>query len=225
VPRIYVPTQTAEDWKRLLADPDLHWKIGRSARTLANCWQDADGFPASLNTALVDARLDLDLLLALPEHRVPLPGGSRPSQTDLFVLARNGTGALITIAVEGKAGEPFGPLVGDWLRDDQGGKVKRLSYLLDILRLPPDAPVDALHYQLLHRTTSAVIEARRFGATNAMMLVHSFGDDRDGYGHFAEFTRALGAQPPRGAIRPAVRDDDLRLWLGWVDGEHKYLEM
>jgi hypothetical protein len=225
VSRIYIPAQSADDWKRLLADPVLHWKIGRSARTLANCWQDVEGFPQSFAAALSDADLDLELLLALPEHRVPLPGGSRPSQTDLFVLARDGTGALITIAVEGKAGEAFGPLVSEWLRDDQGGKTKRLAYLLETLGLPSDAPVDALRYQLLHRTASAVIEAGRFNAEHAMMVVHAFGDDRGGFTDYERFAKVIGALPERGRMVPARSTGEISLWLGWIDGEPRYLEV
>jgi hypothetical protein len=51
---------------------------------------------------------DLEFLVGLPEHSTPLPGGRTASQTDLFVLARRGTGSLVAIAVEGKALEPFG---------------------------------------------------------------------------------------------------------------------
>ena len=222
--RIYVPTRSAEDWKRLLADPELHCKIGRSARTLANCWQDADGFPSSFASALREAELDLELLLALPEHRVPLPGGSRPSQTDLFVLARDATGALVTIAVEGKAGEPFGPVVSEWLRDDQGGKAQRLAYLLETLGLTPDTPLGDLRYQLLHRTASAVIEAGRFNAAQAMMIVHAFGDDRGGFADFESFAQTLGIEPRRGHISLASTTSMVPLWLGWIDGEARYLE-
>jgi hypothetical protein len=224
VSRIYVPTQTAEDWKRLLADPELHWKVGRSARTLANCWQDADGFPESVATALRDADLDLELLLGLPEHRVPLPGGSRPSQTDLFVLARDGTGALTTIAVEGKAGEPFGPIVGEWLADDQGGKTQRLKYLLDTLGVSTEPLPHALRYQLLHRTASALIEAKRFNADQAIMLIHSFGDDLGGYNHFEQFASALGAEAVRGGIVNSTTTTSVPLRIGWIDGERRYLE-
>lgn len=53
---------------------------------------------------------------AFPEHQVPLLGGSRPSQTDLFVVAQS-PGELVSIAVEGKVREPFGPL--GWRMEQQ----------------------------------------------------------------------------------------------------------
>lgn len=41
---IYIPTTSPEDWRRLLAEPDKHWKRGYSARALACCWE-TEGFP------------------------------------------------------------------------------------------------------------------------------------------------------------------------------------
>jgi hypothetical protein len=46
---------------------------------------------------------------------------------------------------------------------------------------------DSVRYQLLHRTASAVIEAERFGARHAVMLVHSFTEENLWFDDFAEF--------------------------------------
>lgn len=54
---------------------------------------------------------NISLLLAFPEHKVALPGGPRPSQNDIFVLAR-GNNQLVSLTVEGKVLEPFGDTVG-----------------------------------------------------------------------------------------------------------------
>jgi hypothetical protein len=53
-----------------------------------------------------------ELLLAIPEHKVRLPGAGRASQTDLWLLIRTPT-ALASVAVEGKVDEPFGETVHD----------------------------------------------------------------------------------------------------------------
>ena len=86
------------------------WKAGYSARTLAHCWEAADGFPSEVAQALsqtTDALLaNLMPLLAVPEFKVPLPGGPRASQNDLFVLARSSSGP-VSIMVEGKVKESF----------------------------------------------------------------------------------------------------------------------
>jgi hypothetical protein len=103
---VYIPADSVHDWRRLLAQPH-HWKAGYSAMAIARCWQEADGFPASIadlfdNSGIADLASP-ELLLALPEHKVPLPPArGRPSQSDVFALARSGT-RLVAIAVEGKA--------------------------------------------------------------------------------------------------------------------------
>ena len=44
---------------------------------------------------------DLDTIFAIPEHKVALPGGARPSQNDVWILAETPAG-LVSISVEGK---------------------------------------------------------------------------------------------------------------------------
>src|SRR3954471_14838451 len=123
--RIYLPSSGSHDWQWLLAQPGKHWKHGASAMALADAWEHADGWPSTVADALRDdAELaEVELLLALPEHHVPLPGGSRASQTDLFVLARIRSGELVAMAVEGKAEEPFGDhAVEDWRSKEGAGR-------------------------------------------------------------------------------------------------------
>ena len=94
MPQILIPTRSADDWKHLLAQPDLHWQPGFSAMTLARCWEAsaANGFPpevaAAIQTAGRDDWMALRLLIAIPEYKVALPGGARASQTDLVALAQ-----------------------------------------------------------------------------------------------------------------------------------------
>jgi hypothetical protein len=75
---IYIPAMKPEDWSRFLAEPK-HWKKGYSAMSLAMCWQEADGFPDSVTAVFNQSDFkqlhDIKLLLAIPEHKVPLPGG------------------------------------------------------------------------------------------------------------------------------------------------------
>ena len=106
--RIYIPTKSPADWKTLLAEPDKHWKTGHSAKALAFCWEEAKDFPSNIRKAFSEAPYpnlkDLVPLLAILEYQVPLPAGSRPSQTDLFVLAYS-KDVFVTIVVEGKVEE------------------------------------------------------------------------------------------------------------------------
>jgi hypothetical protein len=41
---IYIPANGPEDWRQFLAEPDRQWKDGYSAKELATCRQNADGY-------------------------------------------------------------------------------------------------------------------------------------------------------------------------------------
>jgi hypothetical protein len=232
VTKIVVPTTSADDWQRLLAEPKKQWRSGYSAKALAHCWQGADEFPSSVRTVLEKAPFpllhDLTMLLGIPEHRVPLPGGHRASQTDLFVLAKATNGDLIAITVEGKVAEPFGPRVSEWLVAEaagpSAGKLERLAFLCRRLELPGEE-CNAVRYQLLHRTVSALLEAERFNAAYALMLVHSFSASSAWFEDYASFARLLGAEAEVDAVAHAGRRDGIDLYLGWVKGEDKFLAM
>ncbi len=64
--QVFVPTQTAADWKRLLAK-ETHWKTGCSTMALGRCWKESkplDGPPE------IRRILGMQILLAMPVTRV-----------------------------------------------------------------------------------------------------------------------------------------------------------
>jgi hypothetical protein len=192
------------------------WKKGYSAYELAHSWVAANGVPQS-----VRAVLDSDptfrgaqSIEGFFERKVDLGTPGRPSQTDLllFVKLRNGYGV---IAIEGKVEEPFGPLVADW-NDGSCGRVHRLAHLCETLRLAPD-DVSHLRYQLLHRTASAIYEARRYHCEQAVMLVHSFSRTSASFDDFADFAAAMGLPPVQpDQISPPKACEGVHLRLAWV---------
>jgi len=149
--KIFIPTSNAEDWKRFLAEPDKQWRTGYSAKALAYCWEEANGFPNSVKKVFSQAAFapfhDMELLFIFPDYQVPLPGGYRPSQSDIFVLAK-AQGNLITIAVEGKVREPFGQTINEWLNKESTGKQIRLDYLCDQPGITKES-VYHIRYQLM----------------------------------------------------------------------------
>jgi len=171
----------------------------------------------------LDVFRNLKLLLALPEHKVPLPGGQRASQNDIWILARSNT-ELVSIAVEGKVSEPFGPSVGEWLENASDGKEKRLKYLCEQLAIANPVPSE-VRYQLLHRTASAVIEANRFNAVHAMMLVHSFSSTNAWFKDYEQFLSLFDTKGAVNAITPARRCGKLLLYFAWIQGEDRYLRV
>src|SRR2546429_8263453 len=174
---ILVPSRGPIDWRRLLAAPRKQWRRRFSARTLAYAWERANGLPPEIRRALAKAEVPslrtAQILLAIPEHPVDLPGGRSPSQNDVFVLART-TSGLACITIEGKVDEDFGPVFDEWYAHPSTGKLARWHYITKVLGLEGVSP-RGLRYQLFHRLASAAVEAERFGAGDAIMLVHSFG--------------------------------------------------
>lgn len=146
--KIYIPTTGPSDWRALLADPQKHWARGYSARTLANCWEAADGFLPEVLEVLtkVSSLAGIRPLLILPEWKVKLPGGATQSQNDVWVLAKCDAG-LVSIAVEGKVEESFDNRLRVWKKSASTGKLEeRLPFLTCTLRLPAPIPDDIYYH-------------------------------------------------------------------------------
>ena len=90
--KILIPSSGPDDWKQFLAQPDLHWATGYSARTLAHAWEANMGLPPEIKDLMSAAFGPGELLFAIPEHKTPLPGGKRESQSDVFALVRHPEG-------------------------------------------------------------------------------------------------------------------------------------
>ena len=162
------------------------------------------------------------MLIAIPEHQVALPGGASPSQNDLWVLARCPDG-LVSIAVEGKVAEPFGPTIKEWDYSSSAGREERLGFLCSLLNIPFPPPGD-IRYQLLHRTASAILEAKRYFAKYAVMLVHSFSQSDQWLDDYERFVSLLGVPGSTNHLSEVDSQSGTRLFLGWVRGEKRYLD-
>jgi Domain of unknown function (DUF6946) len=223
--RILTFTSGPEDWQALLADPVKQWRTGYSARTLAYCWEAADGFPPEVAKALQqtdEASLEeLTPVLAIPEFKVPLPGGVRPSQNDLFVLAHSAKGP-VSIMVEGKVSESFGPTLDEWHGNASRGKQLRLRFLLRTLGLK--CPAGSIRYQLLHRAASSVITGDQFRAAAAVVLVHSFSEQRVGWSDYQSFAALFGVDAKEGVVQRLGRDLRIPLFGVWVVGDCSFLQ-
>ena len=222
--RIFVPTRDGADWQRLLAKPKLHWKKGASAMTAAACWEDAQGrLPGEiellLSSSTVPALQGLSLLAAMPEWEVRLPGGETTSNTDILALCRNDQG-LCVLAVEAKVLEDFGPLVGEKRSSASENQRLRLEYLHRLLRV--DHFDDAIRYQLLHRTASALLTAIDFHAATAVMLVHAFDTPVERKTDFAAFCNALAANQVAADIVAVPNFTMPTLYLAWCDGNSEF---
>ncbi len=216
--KIYIPAKKPEDWKPLLGDPDLHWKPGRSAMATAYSWQMAKGLPHEINNLFERAP---ELLLAIPEHKVQMPKGRGQSQCDVFALVRL-DGKLAVLAVEAKVDETFGPTVEQWLNQGGDNRPPILEAICELIgaSFPPPGH---LRYQLFHRTAAAVIEARRFNAPLAFMIVQSFSKDHAWFEAFEAFSAyLLGKGSPRGVMSEKQFLNDVTLRLAWASGSNPF---
>jgi hypothetical protein len=222
---IFVPTDPknpTESWRLLLADPEKHWREGYSAKMLAEAWEKNKDFPPSFQAALKSSGLDLELVFGFPEFKVELDNAKRPSQNDLFLVARDIEG-LYAISVEGKMNENFDLEIEKWNEGQSIGKDNRFDFLLNKLGLRGGQADFAKHrYQLFHRTASAILMAEKLHAKSAMMVVHSFSKTKN---HFSDFEAFVQLFSPNRVVKPGeiflVRKfgSNVDLYLGWINGD------
>lgn len=222
--RILIPTKGADTWKQFLAEPDKHWQRGFSAMSTAFSWEKSDGLPSEIkaifSTANDESLRDAQIALAIPEYKVDLDGGSRPSQNDVFALVTS-SGGLIAMMVEGKAREDFDVQLEQWRqRTSEKGVQARMAHILVNIGLREPIP-GHIRYQLLHRTASAVIEAKRFHARHAVMLVQSFveNDAENHFGDFAAFLDLYGKKAKKGVLIQLHDSAECRLYAAWVQSK------
>lgn len=188
-----------------------------SLQSLGSAPRTKRGLPVEIAQA-IDGEPTIEgskVLIALPEHKVRLKGRGRASQNDVLVLLRAGSG-YASMAIEGKAGEVFDSTLSKWLEDASKGKTDRLKYLCEMLGIAGE-PDPTLRYQLFHRSASALIEAERFGAASAIMMVQSFREDPVSWEDYRKFALFLQCEAIRGGVVCAGACKSRPLYLGWVD--------
>ncbi len=225
--KFYSEIQSPEDWRAQLANPKKNWAKGKSAYELAFTWLSADGnLPVSVSKLLDSCEAFKNLIVdkAIVEKKVKLDEYGRPSQTDLMLYGHNKNGRIV-ITIEGKESESFDLPVSEWLKSKREGSNKkpRLDKLKVSLKLDKfnDEKVGKIGYQLLHRTASALLEAKDYGAKYAVMLIHSFLDN-DRKDHFEDYSYFLGLMGmedslvKRNKIVGPVILNDINLYFGWL---------
>ena len=219
--RILIPTKSITDWQSLLAEPEKHWRPKYSAMLTAQSWENAPGLPPEIalafNSSEEDTFKNIELLLAIPEYKTALKGGSRASQSDVFALLRSEKG-LVAATVEGKAREDFGPTLEQWQKGvSEKGYRARLGHIIENIGLKEPIP-GHIRYQLLHRTASAAIEAKRFHCKAAIMIVQSFvkQDADNHFEDYVQFMQLYNVMPAKDEFSFLADIDGIRLYSGWV---------
>ncbi|MEC4723300.1 hypothetical protein RY831_29515 [Noviherbaspirillum sp. CPCC 100848] len=194
----------------------------------AACWEESEPLLPSEVTALLESSADpalvaLELLVAMPEWEVKLPGGDTVSQTDVLAIARNRHG-LVVLGVEAKVDEPFGPTLKEKKAGASQGQLDRIAYLEKELGRQSGFS-EEIRYQLLHRSVSALLTARAFHASVAVMLIHSFSPVSRWRNDFDSFCAALDCTNISQDLLEVPGTEGPRLLLGWCTGDTKFLDV
>ena len=215
-PRLYgYPLTEPIQVQPLLRDPEKHWKKGRSAYEVAHSWISNNAVPPAVAALVAKAPewADVQIISGFFEHSTALDTMAAPSCTDMLAVCRL-RDSLGVLAVEGKAGEPFGELVSVW--NTTPGRSARLDWACALFGVDREQAA-TLRWQLFHRTACAVKEAQRFCAPSAIMVVHDFGLEASGKDDFAAFAQAIGAEEAGvDAISKPVTVEGVALRLAWV---------
>ena len=226
--RLCIETRGAANWRERLASPDTQWRRRYSALETAASWELASSSSTGLPEPIAELFRgsdygDPELMFALAEHKVPLPGGRTESQCDVWALLHTGAG-LVSLSAEAKANEPFGQnneSLAEWLVAEESDKShrNRETRWEHIRKHLPTIGADGysqVAYQLLHRCATAVIEAGRLRLTNAAFVVQAFDSPKESFEAFSRFCQAMGLRAERGRMRMTVVGN-VHLGVGWAD--------
>jgi hypothetical protein len=227
-PTLCVETRGICNWRERLAKPDSQWRRGFSAFETAVSWERAACDPAGLPEPIVELFRgcsfgEAKLLLAIAEHKVPLVGGLADSQCDVWALLNTGSGGL-SLSVEAKAKEPFGEgneslerwLVAGGSERSRRNREDRWKHISAHLPSAGQGAYSPVPYQLLHRCAAAVIEAYRFGLSNAAFVVQAFNSPAESFAAFSQFCQAVNLRADRGQMH-VTSVGEICLGIGWVD--------
>jgi len=187
------PVRVATDVRDYLPPDKCHqYAEGYSMAETAKAWLRANGcLPPSMANIVGDDRLETGHF----EYPTKVWGGGL-SMTDVMAFIPGSV-----IAVEGKVREPFDDEVSTWIgREEHSNKkspdhrravIKRYAQAFNV---GSEERLFDVRYQLLHRTLSAALTARRRGATRAWMIVQSFApiDCPEHTQNRADFDRYIG---------------------------------
>jgi len=218
IPNAYAPIHDIADWQKLVEKRRKnHWKPGKSAYKTAHSWFNSNpDLPREIKALLGGTA---KLFAATPEHETPLPGKGSGSHSDVLAFI-NMRGEHCAVTVEGKVDEKFDDTVDAWLKEassesSSNNRTKRLNGIYDELGLTNPAAAQ-IRYQLLHRAAAAVIEAKRFNADCATMIVQSFSPKHQWFEDFAEFLKLFGIGSVKRDMLYETGMPGMPLYFGWA---------
>jgi len=217
---IAIPSRGPKNWRQAQADPERQWKPGTAAVCLALSWEAAEGeFPAEISRIIRGASF-IDLaglhpLLIIPGFAVPWPDGRMKDQLHLLTLCQ-GTYGLCPMAVEAVAYDDFGPGISEYQGNGDPGRSTELRFLKETLGIG-EIP-GGIRYHLVRRFVSTIFLAKRFGARQAVLLMHAFTRENRWFDDFANLLALFNAGVRPGTLAVLDSIPDIRLFAGWCTG-------
>ncbi|MBF0190046.1 MAG: hypothetical protein HQL99_02730 [Magnetococcales bacterium] len=215
----FEPIQSSEDWPR----------IARTKQALLKKWTNSIGFPTCIKNVIEKSVLNnYQYHSAVVKYKIGLGSEGTQPEVDLLVLAnkKNSTKESIVIVVVLDDGKDM-EIVQDWLskqNDNQNNESRtdRLEKLYESLdQKIVDKNDQSIRYLLLHRTASALIEAERFEASSAVVLIHSFSQSNKHFEDFNTFLDPFNKQTNN--VVYVGKRKDIDLYLAWVTEEPEFL--
>jgi hypothetical protein len=182
---IFENISSVEDWEKHAPPQEAtQWKDGRSARELAKAWFPVPGqmeIPAEFQVLLDSSPMTAGVSLekAVPELETRFDDcGGKGHHSDLAVWGKVGLNR-VTICVEARTDEEFGPLAGEYVvkraRDKPASRVpERFSLLCEGLMGYQSDVVNRLRYQLFTAVAGTLVEASKYDADIAVLVIHEF---------------------------------------------------
>lgn len=194
-----------DDWASLgKPASDEHWKAGRSAYRLARDWIEGDAESALVSSVSVRPELTgIQLIEGVAEKQTQFDGDPHgPRNHDLLLRAVLPDGQSVTMAVEGKADEPFD--VPIWRYREKGlkrsrntGALRRIDSLVSrwfdtsLVADRLDPPLVCLGYQLFSALAGALADAKLDGSPQAVVVIMEYITDVTDDREHAHNARAL----------------------------------
>jgi hypothetical protein len=209
-----------ELWQRLAGPRSaVQWQDDRRAKECARAWLGEGGtprIPDEIRAVLGSHPAFSEILAweAEPECLVPFDRFSGPANIDMMATMEDQFGPFV-VAVEAKADESFGPLLGHAfaaalerkLASPTSNGIARIEELASAVLAPAAGRVpkaQLLRYQLLTAVAAALSRAQAVGASRAVVMIHEFETRRTEERHLARnrrdltrFVQRLGCDRPQ----------------------------
>lgn len=189
----------------------------RSTQVLAARWETTGYAPSEVFRPLNAAFPGIRPLIAIPNLKVAAWNGLGLSHNNLWVLARNRHGVLVSVIVEGKVDEPFDEPPRHWLSPEVEERPEQWGHIQKQLGISSQ-PTGDLKYELFERLGAAVIQGVEFNAKAAALVVHSFRPDAPQFADYAAFLRSFGVEAAKGVLQKAPNGGAMPFHFLWALG-------